>query len=111
VHKAMTEIMRACIDAGGSITGEHGVGLDKMGYMEAIFSADSLNAMCQLRGVFDPGHRSNPGKVVPVHACKEWHAVARKRLHWDGGPSPYTDDDLPGGWRLLEATPPHPSAQ
>ena len=75
VHKAMTEIMRACIDAGGSITGEHGVGLDKMGYMEAIFSGDSLNAMCELRGVFDPERRSNPGKVVPVHACKEWHAV------------------------------------
>jgi glycolate oxidase subunit GlcD len=111
VHKAMTEIMGACIDAGGSITGEHGVGLDKMGYMEAIFSGDSLNAMCELRGVFDPERRSNPGKVVPVHACKEWHAVARKRLQWGVGPTPYTDDDLPGGWRLLEATPPHPSAQ
>src|SRR5215210_4020726 len=75
VHQAMTEIMHACIAAGGSITGEHGVGLDKMGYMEAIFSDNSLNAMCQLRGVFDPERRSNPGKVVPVHACKEWHAV------------------------------------
>ena len=89
VHKAMTEIMRACIDAGGSITGEHGVGLDKMGYMEAIFSDNSLNAMCELRGVFDPDRRSNPGKVVPVHACKEWHAVpglrgaTSGRLHID----------------------------
>ncbi|HEY6089955.1 MAG TPA: FAD-linked oxidase C-terminal domain-containing protein [Gemmatimonadaceae bacterium] len=80
VHKAMTEIMRACIDAGGSITGEHCVGLDKMGYMEAIFSGDSLNAMCELRSVFDPERRSNPGKVVPVHACKEWHAVPSSRL-------------------------------
>src|SRR6476469_4626010 len=79
VHKAMTEIMRACIDVGGSITGEHGVGLDKMGYMESIFSAASLNAMCELRGVFDPDRRSNPGKVVPVHACKEWHGVASAR--------------------------------
>ncbi len=80
VHKAMIEIMRACIDAGGSITGEHGVGLDKMGYMEAIFSDNSLNAMCELRGVFDPERRSNPGKVVPVHACKEWHSVPASRL-------------------------------
>src|SRR2546423_15204334 len=80
VHKAMTEIMRACVAAGGSITGEHGVGLDKMGYMESIFSATSLNAMCELRGVFDPDHRSNPGKVVPIHACKEWHAVPPERL-------------------------------
>ncbi|MDQ6770046.1 MAG: FAD-binding protein [Gemmatimonadota bacterium] len=79
VHAAMTEIMRACIDAGGSITGEHGVGLDKMGYMESIFSENSLNAMCELRGVFDPDRRSNPGKVVPIHSCREWNAVASAR--------------------------------
>jgi FAD/FMN-containing dehydrogenase len=79
VHKAMTEIMNACIDAGGSITGEHGVGLDKMGYMESIFSETSLNAMCELRGVFDPDRRANPGKVVPIHSCKEWNAVASAR--------------------------------
>ena len=79
VHLAMTEIMRACIAAGGSITGEHGVGLDKMGYMESIFSENSLNAMCELRGVFDPDRRSNPGKVVPIHSCKEWNAAASAR--------------------------------
>jgi FAD/FMN-containing dehydrogenase len=79
VHKAMTEIMQACIAVGGSITGEHGVGLDKMGYMESIFTGPSLNAMCELRGVFDPDRRSNPGKVVPSHACKEWHSVASAR--------------------------------
>jgi glycolate oxidase subunit GlcD len=79
VHKAMTEIMNACIDAGGSITGEHGVGLDKMGYMESIFSDTSLNAMCQLRSVFDPDRRANPGKVVPIHSCREWNAVASAR--------------------------------
>src|SRR5256885_12155742 len=44
VHRAMKEIMQACIDAGGSITGEHGVGLDKIGYMESIFDEASLNA-------------------------------------------------------------------
>lgn len=80
VHKAMTEIMNACIDAGGSITGEHGVGLDKMRYMESIFSDTSLNAMCELRSVFDPEHRANPGKVVPIHSCREWNAVASARL-------------------------------
>jgi glycolate oxidase subunit GlcD len=79
VHKAMTEIMNACIDVGGSITGEHGVGLDKMGYMESIFPAASLNAMCELRAVFDPDRRSNPGKVVPIHSCKEWHGVRSAR--------------------------------
>jgi hypothetical protein len=92
--------MGACIDAGGSITGEHGVGLDKMGYMEAIFSSDSLNAMCELRGVFDPQRRSNPGKVVPVHACKEWQAVPGVRLHADAREP-----------RPLSAEPARPSAQ
>ena len=76
VHSAMGEIMRACVDAGGSITGEHGVGLDKLGYIELIFSPDSLGAMCSLREVFDPDRRANPGKVVPIHACQEWRADA-----------------------------------
>jgi len=79
VHRAMKEIMQACIDAGGSITGEHGVGLDKMGYMESIFDEASLNAMCELRSVFDPERRSNPGKVVPVHSCREWQAIPAAR--------------------------------
>ena len=72
VHAAMCEIMQACIDAGGTITGEHGVGLDKLGYMDALFDAPSLAAMCAAREVFDPERRANPGKVVPVHACREW---------------------------------------
>jgi glycolate oxidase subunit GlcD len=76
VHAAMGEIMRACVAAGGSITGEHGVGLDKLDYMDLIFSPESLEAMCALRSVFDPARRSNPGKVVPVHACKEWYGSA-----------------------------------
>jgi glycolate oxidase subunit GlcD len=99
VHKAMTEIMRACIDAGGSITGEHGVGLDKMGYMESIFSETSLNAMCELRGVFDPDRRSNPGKVIPIHSCKEWHAVSAASLRGESREP-----------RPLSAEPSHPSA-
>ena len=62
VHLAMGEIMRTCVDAGGTITGEHGVGLDKLHYMELIFSADSLAAMCQLRYAFDPARRANPAR-------------------------------------------------
>jgi glycolate oxidase subunit GlcD len=79
VHLAMNEIMSACIAAGGTITGEHGVGLDKLQYMDAIFSADSLEAMCALRSVFDPDRRANPGKVVPVHSCREWHMAPSTR--------------------------------
>lgn len=73
VHRAMKEIMQACIDAGGTITGEHGVGLDKLDYMPNLFDEDSLTMMCAVRQAFDPEKRSNPGKVVPVKSCKEWH--------------------------------------
>ena len=79
VHAAMSAIMLACIDAGGTITGEHGVGLDKLPYMDALFTAGTLGAMCALRDVFDPEHRANPGKVVPVHSCREWHAAPSAR--------------------------------
>jgi glycolate oxidase subunit GlcD len=79
VHDAMSEIMAACIAAGGTITGEHGVGLDKLPYMESLFDAPTLGAMCALRDVFDPERRANPGKVVPVHSCREWHAVPSAR--------------------------------
>ena len=79
VHAAMSEIMLACIAVGGTITGEHGVGLDKLPYMERLFTAESLSAMCSIRDVFDPARRANPGKVVPVHSCKEWHGTPRAK--------------------------------
>jgi FAD/FMN-containing dehydrogenase len=74
VEAASAEIMATCIAAGGTITGEHGVGLDKLRYMPLIFDAESLGAMHAVRLVFDPDERVNPGKVVPVHACREWTA-------------------------------------
>jgi len=77
VHAAMREIMSVCVTAGGTITGEHGIGLDKLDYMDLIFSPESLAAMCRLREVFDPDRRANPGKVVPVHSCREWHGAPR----------------------------------
>ncbi len=78
VHSAMREIMHACIAAGGTVTGEHGIGLDKLVYMDLIFSADSLNRMCRLRDAFDPHHLANPGKVVPLRSCREWHAAGTR---------------------------------
>ena len=75
VHEACDEIMALCIAEGGTITGEHGVGLDKLPYMDSLFSPDSLDAMCRLRSAFDPARRANPGKVVPVHRCREWLAA------------------------------------
>jgi FAD/FMN-containing dehydrogenase len=75
VHAAMREIMELCIAEGGTISGEHGVGLDKIGYMEQLFPGESLDAMCRLRDAFDPERRANPGKVVPSHSCREWVAA------------------------------------
>ena len=77
VHAAMREIMAVCVAAGGTITGEHGIGLDKLDYMSLIFSEDSLAALCRLLEVFDPARRANPGKVVPVRSCREWHGAPR----------------------------------
>lgn len=74
VMQASGEIMAACIAVGGTITGEHGVGSDKLEFMDLIFSPESLAMMCSVRGVFDPEHRANPGKVVPVRHCREWRA-------------------------------------
>src|SRR5438034_349194 len=79
VDTASAEIMEACIAVGGTITGEHGVGLDKLRYMPLIFDAESLTAMRAVRRVWDPEERVNPGKVVPVHACREWSGAAKPR--------------------------------
>jgi glycolate oxidase subunit GlcD len=75
VDRACREIMAACVAAGGSITGEHGVGSDKLDYMPLIFDAETLGAMREVRRAFDPAERANPGKVVPLHACREWRAA------------------------------------
>ncbi len=80
VEAASAAIMNACIDAGGSITGEHGVGLDKLRYMTSLFDPDTLAAMRATRRVFDPHELANPGKVVPLHSCREWWAASSTRF-------------------------------
>jgi glycolate dehydrogenase FAD-linked subunit len=79
VRSACREIMAACVAVGGSITGEHGVGNDKLDYMPWIFDAETLGAMQAVRRAFDPTELANPGKVVPVHACREWTVVKSTR--------------------------------
>jgi glycolate oxidase len=59
-------ILEACVDAGGSITGEHGVGRDKMCAMPLLFGPDDLAVMQRLRAAFDPSGIANPGKVLPT---------------------------------------------
>ncbi|MFP6664525.1 MAG: FAD-linked oxidase C-terminal domain-containing protein [Deltaproteobacteria bacterium] len=65
VLEAGREILEACVAMGGSITGEHGVGVEKIAQMPLLFSPQDLLAMTRLREVFDPEHRANPHKIFP----------------------------------------------
>jgi len=81
VRQAGREIMETCVRAGGSITGEHGVGLDKSSYLPLIFSDDDMAAMLQVRAAFDPSGLCNPGKIIPLpRGCGEARAVATQRV-------------------------------
>jgi glycolate oxidase len=71
-------ILEACIAAGGSITGEHGVGSDKACYMPKMFSPSSLGVMGRVRDAFDPSDLCNPGKALPTpRLCGEVPGVYR----------------------------------
>ncbi|HSE92414.1 MAG TPA: FAD-linked oxidase C-terminal domain-containing protein [Methylomirabilota bacterium] len=70
--QANEELLRACIALGGSVTGEHGVGLDKAKNLPLQYGEADLNFMYRLRRVFDPDAIMNPGKLLPAHpACGE----------------------------------------
>src|SRR6266480_6695407 len=64
------EILKLCADAGGSVTGEHGIGLEKRENIRYIFSDDDLEVMDRIRHVFDPHGLMNPGKVFPGEGLK-----------------------------------------
>ncbi|MEX2465793.1 MAG: FAD-linked oxidase C-terminal domain-containing protein [Gemmatimonadota bacterium] len=66
VEKASKEIMALCVDAGGTITGEHGVGVDKRQYMHLVHGPRELAAMAEVKAAFDPDGLFNPGKVLPA---------------------------------------------
>jgi glycolate oxidase len=66
------DILNWCIDAGGSITGEHGVGMEKNELMARLFSPATLDAILGFKLLFDPDARLNPGKVLPTgRGCLE----------------------------------------
>src|SRR4029077_4554997 len=65
-------ILKFCVDAGGSITGEHGVGMEKNELMARQFSPETLDTIRNLKRLFDPDNRLNPGKVLPTgRGCME----------------------------------------
>ncbi|MCX8073088.1 MAG: FAD-binding protein [Candidatus Binatia bacterium] len=65
VLAAGREILQACVELGGSITGEHGIGVEKIEQMPLLFTPHDLLVMHKLRRVFDPEERCNPGKIFP----------------------------------------------
>jgi len=72
VHAAGAEIMRISLDAGGVLSGEHGIGIEKQAYMDELFTTEDLNHQNRLRYAFDPQCRSNPGKILPAgHSCAD----------------------------------------
>jgi glycolate oxidase subunit GlcD len=78
VVQAGEEILQACVDAGGVITGEHGIGTEKRDYMPLLFGEADLDAMRALRAAFDPDGVCNPGKVFPTtRFCVESNPKAR----------------------------------
>ncbi|HXG46021.1 MAG TPA: FAD-linked oxidase C-terminal domain-containing protein [Methylomirabilota bacterium] len=75
---ASDEILAQCVALGGSVTGEHGIGIEKVDFMARQFSADDLEAMRRLRRVFDPEERCNPHKMFP--GGKRCVDIAPKKL-------------------------------
>jgi len=66
VVEAGAATLRACIELGGSITGEHGIGIEKKAYIGLLFNEADLDAMARVRRVFDPDGRFNPAKIFPT---------------------------------------------
>ena len=76
VKEAGRALMEVCVKAGGTITGEHGVGLDKRELLPLVFSDADMNAMLSVRAAFDPIGLCNPGKIIPLlRGCGEAKAA------------------------------------
>ena len=90
LHKAERfggKILELCVEVGGTITGEHGVGLEKIKQMCAQFAVPELTRFHEVKAAFDPDKLLNPGKAVPeLHRCAEWGA-----MHIHGGQLPHPE--------------------
>ncbi|MGE3804231.1 MAG: FAD-binding oxidoreductase [Gemmataceae bacterium] len=79
VMKASHEILDECVNVGGSVTGEHGIGVEKLDFMPKLFTPEDLNMMLRLRQAFNPESRCSPQKMLPTAgACIEASKPGRK---------------------------------
>ncbi|HMX48083.1 MAG TPA: FAD-linked oxidase C-terminal domain-containing protein, partial [Candidatus Obscuribacter sp.] len=81
VMRAGKEILELCVELGGTLSGEHGIGIEKIAEMSSVFSDQDLQLMGELKAAFDPLGILNPGKVLPqLKACGESRPLLRHRL-------------------------------
>jgi glycolate oxidase len=79
VLAASHEILEECVRVGGSVTGEHGIGVEKLDFMGRMFTPEDLSMMLRLRSAFNPDGRCSPGKMLPTAgACIEPTKAGRK---------------------------------
>lgn len=79
VLQASHDILEECLRAGGSVTGEHGIGVEKIDFMPKLFTPEDLNMMLRLRAAFNPDNRCSPAKVFPTAgACIEPSKAGRR---------------------------------
>jgi len=79
VLKASNEILDECIHCGGSVTGEHGIGVEKINFMPKLFTPEDLHMMLRLRSAFNPQNRCSPAKMLPTAgACIEPSKAGRR---------------------------------
>ena len=76
---ASHEILEECIRCGGSVTGEHGIGVEKIDFMPKLFTPEDLGMMMRLRAAFNPDNRCSPAKMLPTAgACIEPSQAGRR---------------------------------
>jgi glycolate oxidase len=75
---ASADILKRCVEVGGSVTGEHGIGLEKRDFLPFMFTDEELAVMRKIKSVFDPDEVLNPGKIFPKEAVTE-PAITGKR--------------------------------
>ncbi len=70
------EILNVCLEVGGTLSGEHGIGIEKSAFMDRIFSEDDLTRMKRFKALFDPKNLANPAKIFPIRkGCGETHTA------------------------------------
>jgi glycolate oxidase len=87
VIEAGEEMVRVSVDMGGTLTGEHGIGLEKKAYMPLVFTQEDMDTMMKVRNAFSPSGRLNPGKIFP--GGPEYDQAAQRKAVASAGPEAY----------------------